>query len=120
MENSQKSPSWTPHPIVAGYKWIFYSSINGFFTPSILNDSLSLVQLLESHRFDKNCFFFTINFKSLYTNILVDDVINSIRKLCFDYQNTIPNAHFIIELLDLVLNSRLMVFEGKYFKKKLV
>ena len=113
-------------PIVAGYKWIFTPAsifaghfLKEFYSKfdSILNDSLSLVKLLESLRFDKNCFLFTIDFKSLYTNIPVDDAINCIRKLCFEYQNVIPNAHFIIELLDLVLNSSLMVFDGEYFQQ---
>jgi hypothetical protein len=35
----------------------------------------------------------------------------------FDYQNVIPNAHFIIEQLDLVLNSSLRVFNGEYFQQ---
>jgi len=113
-------------PIVAGYKWIFTPAsifaghfLKEFYSKfdSILNDSLSLVKLLENSRFDKNCFLFTIDFKSLYTNIPVNDAINSIRKLCFDFQNVIPNAHFIIELLDLVLNSSLMVFDGEYFQQ---
>jgi hypothetical protein len=113
-------------PIVAGYKWIltpasifvghylkeFYSKFD-----SILNDSLSLVKLLENSRFDVNSFLFTIDFKSLYTNIPVEDAINSIKKLCFDFQNVIPNAHFIIDLLDLVLNSSLMVFDGEFFQQ---
>ena len=103
-------------PIVAGYNWTFTpaSIFAGHLLKecyckfdSILNDSLSLVKLLESSRFDKNCFLFTIDFKSLYTNIPVNDAINSIRKLGFDYQNVIPKAYFIIELLDLVLNSSL-------------
>ena len=113
-------------PIVAGYKWIFTPAsifvghfLKEFYSKfdSILNDSLSLVKLLENNRFDKNCFLFTIDFKSLYTNIPVEDAINSIRKLCFDFQNIIPNAHFIIELLDLVLHSSLMVFDGEYFQQ---
>ena len=113
-------------PIVAGYKWIFTpaSIFVGHFLKkiyskfdSILNDSLSLVKLLEKSRFEKHCFLFTIDFKSLYTNIPVEDAINSIRKLCFDYQDVIPNAHFIIELLDLVLNSSLMMFDGEYFQQ---
>ena len=104
-------------PIVAGYKWIFTPAsifvghfLKEFYSKfdSILNDSLSLVKLLEINCFNKNCFLFTIDFKSLYVNIPVDDAINSIKKLCFDYQNVIPNVHFIIELLDLVLNSSLM------------
>ena len=113
-------------PIVAGYKWIFTPAsifvghfLKEFYSKfdSILNDSLSLVKLLENYRFDKNCFLFTIDFKSLYTNIPVEDAINSIRKLCFDFQEIIPNAHFIIELLDLVLHSSLMVFDGEYFQQ---
>jgi len=52
-------------PIVAGYKFIFISSLifvghflKEFYSKfdSILNDSLSLVKLLEITRFDKNCF----------------------------------------------------------------
>ena len=60
---------------------------------------------------------FTINFKSLYTNIPVDDALKCIKQLCFDFQNVIPNAHFLIELLGLVLNSSLMTFDGEYFQQ---
>ena len=111
---------------MAGYKWIFTPAsifaghfLKEFYSKfdSILNDSQSLVKLLESLRFDKNCFLFTIDFKSLYTNIPVEDAIRSIKKLCVDDQNVIPNAHFIIDLLDLVLNSSLMVFDGEYFQQ---
>ena len=120
----QKNPP-VRRPIFAGYKWIFTPAsifvgrfLKEFYSKfdSILNDSLSLVKLLEISRFDKNCFLFTIDFKSLYTNIPVDDAINSIKKLCFDFQTVIPNAHFVIELLDFVLNSSLMVFDGEYFQ----
>jgi hypothetical protein len=72
--------------------------------------------LAISH-FDKNIFLFTIDFKSSYTNIPVDDAIKSIKQLCFDFQNVIPNAHFIMKLLDLVLKSSLMTFDGKYFQQ---
>ena len=81
-------------PIVAGYKWIFTPAsifvghfLKEFYSKfdSILNDSLSLVKLLEINRFDKNCFLFTIDFKSLYTNIPVEDAVNSVKKLCFDF-----------------------------------
>ena len=39
------------------------------------------------------------------------------KKLCFDFQTVIPNARFVIELLDLVLNSSLMVFDSEYFQQ---
>jgi len=47
----------------------------------------------------------------------VDDAMNSIKQLCYDFQNVIPNAHFIIELLESVLNSSFMTFDGKYFQQ---
>ena len=81
-------------PIVAGYEWIFTPAsifvrhfLKEFYSKfdSILNDSLSLIKLLEARWFDKNCFLFTNNFKILYTNIPVDDAIKGIKKLCFDY-----------------------------------
>ena len=84
----QKNPP-VRRPIFAGYKWIFTPAsifvgrfLKEFYSKfdSILNDSLSLVKLLEISRFDKNCFLFTIDFKSLCTNIPVDDAINSIQK----------------------------------------
>ena len=113
-------------PTVAGYKWIFTpaSIFVGHFLiefyvkfDSILNDSLSLVKHLEEKRFSKNCFLFTIDFKKLYTNI--PDTIRFIQKLCFEYQNVIPNAHFIIELLKLVLNSSLMFLMANIFNRYL-
>jgi len=43
-------------------------------------------------------------------------LLTAYKKLCFDFQTVIPNAHFVIELLDFVLNSSLMVFDGEYFQ----
>jgi len=113
-------------PIVAGYDWIltpasifvghylkeFYSKFD-----SILTDSLSLVKILEEKRFNKKCFLFTIDFKSLYTNIPVEDAIDTIKQLVWEYQNVIPNAEFIIELLELILKNSLMSFDGEYFQQ---
>ena len=110
--------------IVAGYNWIFDSSINirqafskrNFITNSILIDSLSLVELLEKSKIWQQCFLFTIDFKSLHTNIPLDATIRCIQKLCFKFQIVIPNAHFIIELLELILSISLMLFDGEYFQ----
>jgi len=72
-------------PKVAGYNWILTpaSIVVGHYLKefyckfeSILTYSLSLVKILEGKRFNKNCFLFTIDFKSLYTNISVKDGIN--------------------------------------------
>ena len=88
-------------PIVAGYNWILTPAsifvghyLKEFYCKfdSILTDSLSLVKILETKRFDKDCFLFTIDFKSLYTNIPVQDAINAIKELVWKYQNVIQNA----------------------------
>ena len=62
-------------------------------------------------------FLFTIDFKSLYTNIPVDDAIKCIIELVEEYENVIPNANFIIELLEVVLKNSLMTFDGEYFEQ---
>ena len=99
-------------PIIAGYNWIltpasifvgtllkdFYSKFDG-----ILKDSLSLIKILEKSKFDINSFLFTVDFESLYTNITVNDAIEMIKRLVFQFQNVISNAHFVIELLEIVL-----------------
>ena len=35
----------------------------------------------------------------------------------FTFQNIIPNAHLVIELLDLVLNKSLMQFNGEFLQQ---
>ena len=113
-------------PIVAGYNWILTPAsifvghyLKKFYCKfdSILTDSLSLVKILEEKRFDKNCFLFTIDFKSLCTNIPVEDAINAIKILVWKFQDVIPNAEFVVELLEVILKNSLMTFDGEYFQQ---
>ena len=113
-------------PIVAGYNWILTPAsifvghyLKEFYWKfdSILTDSLSLIKILETHRFNIQSFLFTIDFKSLYTNIPVEDAINCIRELVNEYRDVIPNANFIIRLLEIVLKNSLMTFDGEYFQQ---
>jgi len=113
-------------PIVAGYNWIltpasifvghylkeFYSKFDSIFT-----DSHSLIKTLESHRFNEQSFLFMIDFKSLYTNIPVEDAIKCIIELVNEYQDVITNANFIIKLLEIILKNSLVTFDGKYFQQ---
>ena len=101
-------------PIVAGYNWILtlasifvghYLKEFYFKFKNILTDSLSMIKMLENTIFDRNCF--------VYTNISVKDAIKLMKMLFFKYKNVIPNSHFIMELMELVLNSAVM----KYFKR---
>ena len=78
----------------------FYCKFDG-----ILTDSLSLVKILETTKFDEDCSVFTIDFKSLYTNIPIDDAINCIKELVMEFADVIQNADFVIELLMLFLKT---------------
>ena len=62
---------------------------------------------------------FTIDFlnKVCIALIPVEVAIAMSQRLVFDFQNAIPNAHFIIELLGLVLRNSLMSFDREYFQK---
>ena len=71
--------------------------------------------MLENTVFDKDYFLFTIDFKNLYTNISVKDAIKIMKKLFFRFQNVIPNAHFMMELMELVLNYAIMKFQEDFF-----
>ena len=124
MENSKKS--LVGRPIVAGYNWFLTpaSIFVGYFLKEfdvkfdgILKDSLSLVKILEKTKFNLKSFLFTVDFESLYTNIPVLDAIEIMKKLVFQFQNVIPNAHFVIELLCIVLKNSLMTFDKEYFQQ---
>ena len=39
------------------------------------------------------------------------------KKLVFQFQNVIQNAHFVIELLEIVLKNSLMTFDKEYFQQ---
>ena len=67
------------------------------------------------HDFDKDYFLFTIDLKYLYTNISVKDAIKITKNIFSRYQNIIPNAHFITELMELVLNCAIMKFQEDFF-----
>ena len=113
-------------PIVAGYDWILTPAsilvghyLKEFYTKfdSILLDSYNLVKILESEQFSPDCFLFMVDFESLYTNILVEHAVKLMKELIFEYKNVIPNADFIIELLNIVLENSLMEFHGEYFQQ---
>ena len=58
-----------------------------------------------------------MDFNSLYTNIPVNDAIEMMKKLVFQFQNVVQNAHFVIELLEIVLKNSLMKFDKEYFQQ---
>ena len=67
----------------------FYSKFD-----TVLTDSVSLIRILERNRYSMHCPPFTIDFKSLYILIPIEDAIARIQKLVFDFQTVILNAHY--------------------------
>ena len=71
-------------PIVAGYNWIL--SPASIFVGYLLKQYLSLVKILEKTKCNIKCFPFTVDFESLYTNILVLDAIELMKKLVSNFK----------------------------------
>ena len=93
-------------PIVAGYNWITapISKFVGHFLQAsyknfdtISKDSSSLVQIWETKEIAGNLALYTIDVKSLYTNIPVDHAIQVIRDFLKKYP--IENGDFILECI---------------------
>jgi hypothetical protein len=111
-------------PIVAGYNWILTPAsifVGHFlkrycqFFENILTDSLSLIKTLETSQFGLDCQLFTVDFKSLFTNIPCDHAIELMKEVAFMHQQECQNIHFILELLEIVLNFNIMEFMGEIF-----
>ena len=111
-------------PIVAGYNWILtpasifvghYLKKYCQYFDDILTDSLSLVKTLETSQFGLDCQLFTVDFKSLFTNIPVDHAIELTKQMVFQNQDVLPNAHFIIDLLEVSLKYKLIEYLGELF-----
>ena len=78
----------------------------------MLTDSLSLVKLLDKMKFDKDSFYSQVILK-IYSNISVKDAMEWMGRLFFKYQNVIPNAHLILELMEVVLSCVIIKFQKK-------
>jgi hypothetical protein len=111
-------------PIVAGYNWILTpaSIFVGHYLKKycqhfdgILTDSLSLIKTLETTPFDSNCQIFTVDFKSLFTNIPCDHAVELMKELTYMFPNELQNANFLIELLEITLKYNSMEFMGEIF-----
>ena len=109
-------------PIVAGYSWIATSAskfvtfyLKDFVTKfeTILPDSIHLVRILETTKFERDCWLFAADIRSLYTNIDVDDAIEVHKKIFEKYPH--EKADLIIELLEFVLKNNLMEFCGEIY-----
>ena len=82
---------------------------------SILTDSLSLIKTSESTQFDQDRCLFTVDFKSLFTNIPCDHAVELIKEIAVMYQYECQNTHVIIELLEVTLKYNVMDFMSEVF-----
>ena len=80
-----------------------------------MQDSPSLVQTLASTKFPKGCILFTVDFKSLYTNIPVDIACPMICELLEKYPNTLNDC--VGDLLKFVLHNNIMEFDKNFFQQ---
>ena len=112
-------------PIVAGYNWIvtpasifvghylkeFYSKLEYILTYTAYTSSeyWKYQNLIKS-----GCFLLPVYFSSLYTNISIKDAMELMKRLFFRYQNMIPNALLILELMKIVLKGAIIKFQEEF------
>ena len=84
--------------------------------PTVLRDSLSLVQDLEAKQFPDDCEVFGGDVRSLYPSINTIKGISIVRKVLIDRSGWSGwKIDFICDLLALVLNFTIFKFRGKFF-----
>ena len=132
----QKNPI-VDRPIVASCRWLTTTAsifvgeylkefINKFDT--ILEDTSSILKILETQNFPENCFLFTLDADSLYTNIPTQgyqSALNAISRLFKMFpintgdretdEKLEKERELVLDLLDFVLKNNLMEFHGEYF-----
>ena len=47
----------------------------------------------------------------------MNDAIEMMKRLVFQFQNVISNAQFVVELLEIVLKNSLMTLDNEYFQQ---
>ena len=57
---------------------------------------------------------FTIDFKSLYTNIPVEDAIYLIKEVVLEFDDVVPNEKNVVQLINIILKN---TFNGEYFQQ---
>ena len=72
---------------------------------------------METKQFDHDCFLFTIDFKSLYTNIPVDHAVELMQEIIFEYKDVISNADVILDLFNVVLKNSLIQFREEFLQQ---
>ena len=84
---------------------------------TILKDSLTLtlVRILETTKFPKNCMLFTVDFKSLYTNIPIDLALDMFKEFFNEFPDD-KNEH-VLDLLVFVLKNNIMEFNQQWFQQ---
>ena len=45
----------------------------------------------------------------------MEDIINSIKQLVWEYPDVILNTEFVVEFLEVIVINSLMTFDGEYF-----
>ena len=47
----------------------------------------------------------------------MEDTLNSIKPLVWEYEDATPNAEFVVELLEVIVKNSLMTVDGEYFQQ---
>ena len=114
-------------PIIPSHKWItsgasiwldhHLDSILAF-CPNVIKDSRTLIHILETNSFHKECILITADVNSLYTNIDIDKGIRKVTTFIKKHINNTNLQYCMIECLNLVLRNNYFLFNFEWYHQR--
>lgn len=120
-------PILSGRPIVPSHTWItapasiwldhILQPLVKEFIYTLIKDTVSLINILESLPLPTNCKFMTADIVSLYTNININHGIACVKLFLNEHSDRIPKSHaiLIVKILEFVLKNNYMDYEGRCF-----
>lgn len=84
-------------------------------TPTYLKDTQDLIKKIEDVPFPSDAVLLTLDVTALYTNITHAEVYRAIAHFLDQRIDPFPPTHFLLEILDLVLEKNYFKFIDKFF-----
>uniref|UniRef100_A0A803TNU1 Reverse transcriptase domain-containing protein n=1 Tax=Anolis carolinensis TaxID=28377 RepID=A0A803TNU1_ANOCA len=111
-------------PIVCGTSSVLEplaKYLNHFLQPFVLKsqsyikDTTHFINTIESLYIPQQCTLMSLDIASLYTNIPLNEIRTIIQDLFDSRESKIPPTHFLVDLLDIVLDNNYFRFDSKYY-----
>nr|XP_008123603.1 PREDICTED: uncharacterized protein LOC103282659 [Anolis carolinensis] len=84
-------------------------------TQSYIKDTTHFINIIESLHIPRNSTLMTLDITSLYTNVPLNEVRTIIKDLFDSRESQTPPTHFLMDLLDIVLENNYFKFDTQFY-----